>query len=65
MKIKAAQIGEFLLETPPVYAKTTPKPDFSEIFCRAGVTHAIQHFTPAGGTFALHLKSPKESRLWY
>jgi len=45
--------------------KTTPKPDFRAIFCRAGVPPAIEQFTPAGGTPALHFKSPNESGLWY
>jgi hypothetical protein len=39
--------------------KTTPKPDFSETFCRAGAPPDIEQFTPAGGTPAQHFKSPK------
>ena len=47
------------------HSKTTPKPDFRAIFCRAGVPPAIEQFTPAGGTPALHIKSPNESGLWF
>lgn len=45
------------------HTKTTPNADSRAIFCRAGVPPAIEQFTPAGGTPALHFKSPNESGL--
>jgi hypothetical protein len=43
---------------PKTDTKTTPKPHSRAIFCRAGDPPAIEQFTPAGGTPALHFKSP-------
>jgi hypothetical protein len=46
------------LDSTTKHTNHTKKPHSRAIFCRAGVPPAIEQFTPAGGTPALHFKSP-------